>query len=366
VSLRIGIVGLPNVGKSTLFNALTNGSASVAAYPFTTIDPNRGSVAVPDARLDTLVRMVGPDVATPATVEFVDIAGLVRGAHSGEGLGNRFLSYIRTVDAIAVVSRCFSDPNVSHVETTVDPARDLEILDLELMLSDLEIVGRRLDKVQSAAKASPRQHTAEIQALQELQATLERGERVATGQMSGSTIVRTASDLSLLSAKKRVYVANVDESSLPDGGESAAAIARVAAAEGAPFVVLCAQFEAELTTWPLEDAQAYRAEAGLGDTGLQMLAWAGYTALDLVTFFTVVGGREVRAWAVRRGTTAPRAAGAVHSQMERGFIRAQVIGFDALADAGSWQDALHAGLVRTEGREYEIVDGDVCEFRFSP
>ena len=366
MALQVGIVGLPNVGKSTLFNALTSGTASVAPYPFTTIDSNKGGIAVPDLRLQSLARMVRPEITTPATVEFVDIAGLVRGAHQGEGLGNRFLGFIRDVDAIAVVSRCFSDPNIAHVEATVDPLRDLEILDLELVLADLEVTERKLGKVQSAAKANPREYTAEVEALESLRAWLQAGRRASEwlSQHAGAALQTT--ELSLLTAKKRVYVANVDESTLPDGGPLAEAIGLLARNERAPFVTVCAQLEADLSDWPADEAKAYRTEVGLARSSLEMLARAGYLTLDLITFFTIAGGREVRAWPVRRGTLAARAAGTVHTQMEHGFIRAQVIGFDELANAGDWQSALHAGLVRTEGKEYPIADGDVCLFRFSP
>ena len=366
MALQVGIVGLPNVGKSTLFNALTKGSASVAAYPFTTIDSNRGTVAVPDPRLSELARMVEPEVATPAAVEFVDIAGLVRGAHTGEGLGNRFLGYIRNVDAIAIVLRCFSDPNVAHVEETLDPARDMEILDLELILADLEVVDRRLDKIRSEAKANPRGHAVQVETLESLHEWLETGGRALEWPVESPGHHGSVADLGLLSAKKRVYVANVDEEALPDGGPLASEVADLAGTESAPFVVLCAQLEADLADWSLEEAQAYRAEIGLNQSGLEKLAHAGYSTLDLLTFFTIAGGREVRAWPVPRGTLAPRAAGSVHTQMEKGFIRAQVIGFNALAQVGSWQAAVHEGLVRTEGKEYVMADGDVCLFRFSP
>jgi len=365
MGLQIGIVGLPNVGKSTLFNALTRAGVAVAAYPFTTIDPNRGVAVVPDPRLESLAAMVGPELVTPARVEFVDIAGLVRGAHRGEGLGNQFLSHIRTVDAIALVCRCFSNPDVAHIEGTVDPLRDLEVLDLELILADLEVTERRLGKVRSAAKARPRDYAAELEALEGLRARLQAGERAAAWAADGAAEA-LAREMCLLTAKKRVYVANVGEEDLPDGGLLAKEIARVAEEEGAPCVVLCAQLEADLSEWPPDEAAAYRADVGLERSGLEALAEAGYEVLDLITFFTITGGREVRAWVVPRGTKAVQAAGKVHSQMERGFIRAEVVRFEQLVEAGNWHTARERGILRIEGRDYEVQDGDVCLFRFSP
>ena len=365
MTLRIGIVGLPNVGKSTLFNALTRAGATVAAYPFTTIEPNRGVVAVPDPRLEVLAEMVGPEQVTPATVEFVDIAGLVRGAHRGEGLGNQFLGHVRTVDAIALVCRCFSNPDVAHVEGTVDPLRDLEVLDLELILADLEVTERRLDKVRSVARARPRDYAAELETLEELRMRLQAGERAAAWAADGTAEAALALDMCLLTSKKRVYVANIGEGGLPDGGSLTEEIARVAREEGAPCVVLCAQLEADLSEWPPDEAAAYRAAVGVERSGLEVLAQAGYTVLDLITFFTITGGREVRAWAIQRGAKAPQAAGKVHSQMGRGFIRAEVVGFEQLMEMGNWHAARERGILRTEGRDYEVQDGDVCLFRFS-
>ena len=366
MALQIGIVGLPNVGKSTLFNALTQAGAAVAAYPFTTIEPNRGVAPVPDPRVVALVGMVEPERVTPATVEFVDIAGLVRGAHRGEGLGNQFLGHIRAVDAIALVCRCFSDPDVAHVDGTIDPLRDAEVLDLELILADLEVTERRLDKVRSAAKARPRNHAAELETLEELRTRLQTGKRASGWAASGTAEAALAREMSLLTAKKRIYVANVGEGDLPEGGPLAEELARVAKEEGAPLVILCAQLEADLSEWPPDEAAAYRAEVGLEHSGLETLAQAGYEVLDLITFFTITGGREVRAWPIQRSTTASQAAGKVHSQMERGFIRAEVVGFEQLVEAGSWQAARERGILRTEGREYKVQDGDVCLFRFSP
>ncbi|MEE8389749.1 MAG: redox-regulated ATPase YchF [Anaerolineae bacterium] len=364
--MSIGIVGLPNVGKSTLFNALTQAGATVAPYPFTTIEPNRGVVAVPDSRLDVLAEMVGPEQVTPAMVEFVDIAGLVRGAHQGEGLGNQFLGHIRNVDAVALVTRCFADPDVAHVDGTVDPLRDLEVLDLELILADLEVAERRLDKVRSAAKARPHDYAAEVRALEDLRTRLQAGERAAIWAAEGATEAALAREMSLLTAKKRLYVSNVGEEDLPGGGPLSVEIARMAEAEGVPAVVLCAQLEADLSEWPLDEATAYRADVGLDRSGLATLAWAGYAVLDLITFFTITGGKNTRAWSIKRGASASQAAGKVHSQMERGFIRAEVVHFEQLTELGSWHAARERGILRIEGRDYQVQDGDVCLFRFSP
>lgn len=366
MTLHIGLVGLPNVGKSTLFNALTKAGATVAVYPFTTIEPNLGVVAVPDARLEALATMLGPEKATPATVEFVDIAGLVKGAHKGEGLGNQFLGHIRSVDAIAMVCRCFEDPDVVHVDGAIDPLRDLEVLDLELILADLEVMERRLEKVRSAAKANPREYAAEVEALEDLHVRLQGGERAAVWAEADEGRALLAQEMSLLTAKKRVYVANIGEDDLPEGGALAEAVARAAGGEGAPFVVICAQLEADLSEWPPDEAAAYRADVGLERSGLEALAWAGYEVLDLITFFTITGGKVVRAWAIRRGTRAAQAAGKVHTQMEKGFIKAEVLDFEQLVEVGDWHAARDRGVLRTEGRDYVVQDGDVCLFRFSP
>ncbi|MCS7283002.1 MAG: redox-regulated ATPase YchF [Anaerolineae bacterium] len=365
MSLQIGIVGLPNVGKSTLFNALTRAGAAVGAYPFTTIDPNRGVVPLPDRRLEALAKLVGPQQVTPATVEFVDIAGLVRGSHRGEGLGNRFLAHIREVDAIVIVARCFADPDVVHVDGSVDPVRDLEVLDLELVLADLETVQRRLEKTRPAARSRPRELATELALLEDLEQRLQRGERASLWAAEGEEQAALARELFLLTAKPRLYVANVAEEDLPDGGEWAAAVAARAQVEGAPCIVLSARLEADLASWSPEEAAEYRAGLGLKESGLEALVWAAYRLLDLITFFTIAGGREVRAWSVRRGATAPEAAGKVHSDMQRGFIRAEVIHWEELVRAGGWAAARERGLIRIEGRDYRIQDGDVCLFRFS-
>ena len=366
MTLQIGIVGLPNVGKSTLFNALTQAGADVASYPFTTIEPNRGVVPVPDPRLERLAAMVGPEKVTPATVEFVDIAGLVRGAHRGEGLGNQFLGHIRNVDAVAIVCRCFPNPDIAHVEGQVNPIRDVEVLDLELILADLEVAERRLDKVRSEAKARPREHAAELEALESLREHLQTGERASAWAAGGGLKAALAEKMQLITAKKRIYVSNVAEDELPYGDAWAEEIARLAKDEHTSHVVLCAQLESDLSDWPPDEATAYRAEVGLKRSGLERLAQAGHDVLDLITFFTITGGEEVRAWSIQRGATAPQAAGKVHSQMEKGFIRAEVVQFEPLAEAGDWQTAREHGLLRTEGRDYNVRDGDVCLFRFSP
>lgn len=355
--MEIGIVGLPNAGKSTLFNALTRAGAAVAPYPFTTIDPNIGVAVLEDPRLTALAALIKPEEVVPATVTFVDIAGLVRGAHRGEGLGNQFLSHIRNVDALVMVLRCFEDPDVPHVAPMLDPAADLATLDTELALADLATVERRLEKERSAAKANPKAHAETINHLEALRERLNRGERAGIEEA-------LAQELNLLTAKPRLLVANVSERDLPGGGPYAEVVRRLAAAEGSEAIVLSAQTEMELAEWDPAEAAAYREALGLKTSGLQALVAAGYRLLDLITFFTVAGERVVRAWPIKRGTLAPQAAGKVHSDMERGFIRAEVIPAETLLAAGSWAAARERGLIRMEGRTYIVQDGDVILFRF--
>lgn len=365
MSLQIGIVGLPNVGKSTLFNALTRAGAAVASYPFTTIDPNVGVVEVPDPRLHQVAAIVQPSEVKATTIEFLDIAGLVKGAHQGEGLGNQFLGHIRNVDAVALVVRCFEDPDVAHVSAELDPTADTEVIDLELILADLASVERRIEKVRSAAKAQPREYAAELELLERLRAHLEAGQlasRIPTSDKE-EALLRS---LFLLTAKPRLYVANVGEDSLPDGGPLATRVLARARSEDAQAIVLCAQLEAELSEWPAEEADEYRAELGLQAPGLERLIHAGYRLLDLITFFTATGTNVVRAWNLRRGDTVYVAAGKIHTDMQRGFIRAEVIAYEDLKEAGDLGRARERGLVRLEGRDYVVQDGDVIHIRFSP
>jgi GTP-binding protein YchF len=365
MSLQIGIVGLPNVGKSTLFNALTRAGAAVASYPFTTIDPNVGIVEVPDPRLDDVAAIVEPDEIKPTTIEFVDIAGLVKGAHKGEGLGNQFLGHIRNVDAIALVVRCFEDPDIAHVNPDLDPLADTEIIDLELILADLATVERREAKVHSAAKAQPREFTAELDLLTRLHAHLASGHLASN--LATSTKERGIVDsLYLLTSKPRLYVANASEDSLPGGGHLAEAVCEHATGEGAQAVVICAQLEADLTDWSPAEASEYRAELGAASSGLEQLIHAAYQLLDLLTFFTATGTQVVRAWTLERGQTAYDAAGKVHTDMQRGFIRAEVISYSDLMSARDFATARQQGMVRLEGKEYPVQDGDILHIRFSP
>ncbi len=365
MSLQIGIVGLPNVGKSTLFNALTKAGAAVASYPFTTIDPNLGVVEVPDRRLADVAAIVQPDEVKPTTIEFVDIAGLVKGAHKGEGLGNQFLGHIRNVDAVAHVVRCFEDPDVAHVTAELDPLADCEVIDLELVLADLATVERREEKVRSAAKAQPKEYAAELELLSRLKAHLERGELAAKLQ----TLEKEAEmlrPLNLLTGKPRLYIANVGEENLPDGGPLAEIVFKHAEEEGTQVVVLCAQVESDLVDWSPAEAAEYRAELGLEASGLERLIHAGYRLLDLITFFTATGTNVVRAWTLQRGETAFDAAGKIHTDMQRGFIRAEVVSHADLVAAGNLHAARERGLIRLEGRDYVVQDGDIIHIRFSP
>lgn len=365
MSLQIGIVGLPNVGKSTLFNALTRAGAAVASYPFTTIDPNVGVVQVPDPRLEYVAAVVRPDEIKPTSIEFVDIAGLVEGAHRGEGLGNQFLGHIRNVDAIALVVRCFEDPDIAHVNTDLDPLADTEIIDLELVLADLATVERRETKVRSAAKAQPREFNAELDLLTRLQAHLAAG-HLASSLLTTAKERELVDSLYLLTSKPRLYVANVSEDSLPEGGHLAMKICERAQREGAQAVVLCAQLEADLSDWSPAEAGEYRAELGTQSSGLEQLIHAGYQLLNLVTFFTATGTQVVRAWTLSFGQTAYDAAGKVHTDMQCGFIRAEVISYPDLVSAGDFAAARQQGLVRLEGKEYQVQDGDILHVRFSP
>ncbi|MGH7639381.1 MAG: redox-regulated ATPase YchF [Candidatus Dormibacteria bacterium] len=367
MSLSVGIVGLPNAGKSTLFNALTRAQAAVGAFPFTTIEPNTGVVPVPDDRVQQLAQVFLPPKRIPATVTFTDIAGLVRGAHQGEGLGNQFLGHVRQADALALVLRAFSAEDVGHVEGVVDPLRDLEILELELSLADLATVERRLDKVGRTARAgaADREQLAEVSGLERTREALQRG--TAARQVSLSR--EEAEQLrgaQLLTAKPLILVANVDEDALgsePTGEEMAGLRSR-AEARGAELVRVSARLEAELAELELDEAREYLGQLGLAEGGLARLSRAGYRALRLLTFFTA-GEKEVRAWTVPQGASAKDAAGVIHTDFAKGFIRAEVCDWRELVEAGGYAAVRERGLRRLEGRDYVVRDGDVMHFLFN-
>ena len=363
--MKLGIVGLPNVGKSTLFNAITNAGAQSANYPFCTIEPNVGVVAVPDKRLDKLAEMYHPEKYTPATIEFVDIAGLVRGASKGEGLGNQFLANIREVDAIVHVVRCFEDDDIIHVDGSVDPARDVETINLELILSDMEVLDRRLDKTRKMLKVD-KKYQAECEFFERVRAELDAG-RTARSVECTEEEAELLATVSLLTNKPVIYAANMSDADFKGGVENNpyfAVVEKLARQENAGVLPICAEVEAEISGMEPEEKQMFLEDMGLSESGLDRLIRECYTLLGLISYLTA-GPQEVRAWTIKEGTKAPQAAGKIHTDFERGFIRAEVVAFEDLMACGTMAAAKERGLVRSEGKEYVMKDGDVVLFRFN-
>ncbi len=362
--MKIGIVGLPNVGKSTLFNAITNAGAECANYPFCTIEPNVGVVPVPDERLDKLAEMYNPEKVTHAIIEFVDIAGLVKGASKGEGLGNKFLSHIREVDSIAQVVRCFENPNVVHVDGSIDPLRDIETINLELIFADIETLEKRLDRAKKALKADKKAQI-EIDVLEKIKGTLESGKCARTVDLSEEER-ELIKDTFLLTMKPTLYIANVSEEQLQnvENDENISKVMEYAKSEGAEVIPLCIKIEEELASLENEDKHEMLEALGLKESGLDKVIKASYDLLGLMSFLTA-GEPEVRAWTIKKGTKAPQAAGKIHSDIERGFIRAEIVSYNDLIREGSMNNAKEKGLVRSEGKDYIMKDGDVVLFRFN-
>ena len=362
--MKLGIVGLPNVGKSTLFNALTKAGAESANYPFCTIDPNVGVVSVPDERLAWLADLYSTEKIVPAVIEFVDIAGLVRGASKGEGLGNQFLSHIREVDAIVHVVRCFDDSNVVHVEGSVDPIRDIETINLELIFSDLEVLERRLLKAQKGQKSGDKALIAEAKLLERLKAHLEDGQVARRFTPETEEEAALLKEMNLLTYKPVLYATNVKEEDVVDGNDYVKRVQEFAADENSEAFIVCAQIEQEIAELEDDEKKEFLEDLGLSESGLDKLIAASYKLLGLISFLTT-GEDETRAWTITEGTKAPQAAGKIHTDFERGFIRAEVVSYDNLVEQGSMNAAKEKGLVRSEGKDYVVQDGDVVLFRFN-